>query len=73
MAKPTTQTHPSDPDDALRARVLERATAINAGLLTRLHAVAEDLAAGSHLAALGGLEGLEREIERMRSFLLLLR
>jgi hypothetical protein len=34
--------------------------------------VADDLDAGHDLAALGGLDGIEREIQTMRSFLLLL-
>ena len=32
----------------------------------------DDLDAGGHRAALGGLDGIEREIQTMRSFLLLL-
>jgi len=73
MPEPTTQPHPPDPDEAVRGRVLERAKAINGMLLARLQTVADDLDAGGHLAALGGLDGIEREVERMRSFLLLLR
>lgn len=69
----STAPHPSDPDAALRERVLERAKAINSALLARLETVADDLDAGGHLAALGGLDGIEREIAQMRSFLLLLR
>lgn len=69
----STPPHPPDPDTALRERVLERAKAINTTLLARLQTVADDLDAGSHLAALGGLDGVEREVTQMRSFLLLLR
>ena len=65
--------HPPDADAALRARIIERTKAINETLLARLKTVADDLDAGGHLAALGGLDGIEREVERMRSFLLLLR
>lgn len=60
-------------DEAIRLRVLERAMAINSRLLARLATVADDLDAGSHLAALGGLDGLERQIDTVRSLLLLLR
>lgn len=67
------QPKPIDPDEAVRNRVLERVKAINDALLARLHTVADDLNAGVHLAALGGLDGIEREVEQMRSFLLLLR
>jgi hypothetical protein len=73
MSEPTTQPDPQGSDEAIRNRVLERAKAINKKLLARLQTVADDLDAGGHLAALGGLDSIEREIERMRSFLLLLR
>jgi hypothetical protein len=59
-------------DDALRQLVLARVSALNGKLLARLATVSDDLDAGGHLAALGGLDGLEREIATMRSFLLLL-
>jgi len=72
MTKPNTEPQPRDLDDAIRERVLERARAINTKLLARLETVAEDLNLGGHRAALGGLDGLERQIETMRSFLLLL-
>jgi hypothetical protein len=63
---------PHDSDEALRLRVLERVKGINMKLLARLETVAEDLDAGGHRAALGGLDGIERQIETMRSLLLLL-
>jgi len=59
-------------DDALRERILNYSQAINIDLVTRLTTVADDLAQGHHLAALGGIDGFEREINTMRSFLLLL-
>lgn len=49
-----------------------RSQAINIDLVTRLTTVADDLAQGHHLAALGGIDGFERELQTMRSFLLLL-
>jgi hypothetical protein len=72
MTETNTKPQPHDPDDALRLRVLERAMAINGSLLGRLATVSDDLDAGAYRAALGGLDGLEREIQTMRSFLLLL-
>jgi hypothetical protein len=66
------QFNPDEQDAALRERVLMRSQAINIDLFTRLATVADDLAAGQHLAALGGIDGFEREIRTMRSFLLLL-
>jgi hypothetical protein len=46
--------------------------AINTTLLARLAMVADDLDAGGHRAALGGIDGIERQIDTMRSLLLLL-
>jgi len=72
MPETITQPQPHDFDEAIRKRVIERAMAINAKLLAKLATVADDLDLGGHRAALGGLDGLERQIETMRSFLLLL-
>jgi hypothetical protein len=65
-------TQPHELDDALRKLVLKRAMTINTTLLARIATVADDLDAGRHRAALGGIDGIERQIETMRSFLLLL-
>jgi hypothetical protein len=72
MTENISQPQRPDLDEAIRQRVLVRARAINGKLLARLATVSDDLDAGSHLAALAGLDGLEREIETMRSVLLLL-
>jgi hypothetical protein len=64
---------PPDIDEALRKLVLSRVSAINGKVLARLATVSDDLDGGHHLAALGGLDGLERQIDTMRHFLLLLR
>jgi hypothetical protein len=60
-------------DEAIRKRILERATAINTKLVARFSTAAEDLEAGGYLAALGSLDGIEKQIDTMRSLLLLLR
>jgi hypothetical protein len=70
MTEPNMQSH--DLDEAIRQRILERARAMNAKLLSQFGTVADDLEAGGHRAALGGLDGIERQIAAMRSFLLLL-
>lgn len=70
MTEPNTEPH--DLDEAIRQRILERARAINTKLLSQLGTVADDLDVGGHRAALGGLDGIERQIVTMRSFLLLL-
>jgi hypothetical protein len=67
------QIQPRDLNAGVRRLILARAAEINGKLLARLATVADDLDQGSHLAALGALDGIEREIEQMRSFLLLLR
>ena len=72
MTEMNTEPQPRDLDDAIRKRVIERAMAINSKLLARLATVADDLDEGGHRAALGGLDGLERQIDTMRSLLLLL-
>lgn len=61
-----------DTDEALRFRILTRAAEINKEILARLTQVADDLDAGSHLTALGGLDGIEHELAIIRSILLLL-
>jgi hypothetical protein len=72
MTEPNNQPQPHDLDEAIRIRILDRAKAINTSLLSRLSTAAEDLDAGQHRAALGGLGGIEDEIHAMRSLLLLL-
>jgi hypothetical protein len=64
---------PHELDEALRRLILARAAEINGKLLALLATVADDLDAGLHLSAIGGLDGIERQVETMRSFLLLLR
>ena len=73
MTEPNRNPQPSDIHDALRRLVLARASAISGKLLARLATVADDLDAGDPLGALGALDGLERDIGRIRSFLLLVR
>ncbi len=72
MKETNTEPQPRDLDAAIRKRVIERAMAINTKLLARLATVANDLDVGGHRAVLGGLDGIERQIDTMRSFLLLL-
>ena len=60
-------------DRALRELILRRAREINGKILTSLSIVSDDLDDNNFLGAIGGLDGLENEIARMRHFLLLLR
>jgi hypothetical protein len=72
MTKTNTKTQPHDPDEAIRERILGRAKTINAQILARLSTAQDDLAAGQHRAALGALDGIEAQINIIRSVLLLL-
>ena len=72
MTATNTEPQPRELDEALRKLVLKRAMEINTKLLARLATVADDLDAGGHRAALGGIDGIERQIDTMRSLLLLL-
>jgi hypothetical protein len=72
MTKANNQPPPRDLDEELRIRIFERVKAMNATVLARLSTVANDLESGSHRAALGGLDGIEKQITTMRSLLLLL-
>jgi hypothetical protein len=62
---------PHEIDEAIRLRILERVTDINTKLLARLSTAAEDLNLGRHRAALGALDGIEKQIHTMRTLLLL--
>ena len=73
MTETNHQPQQLDPEELIRVRVFERVKAINTKLVSRLGTLADDLESGSHCGALGGLDGIEREIDTMRSFLLLLR
>ena len=59
-------------DEAIRLRILDRVKEINTKLLARLSTASEDLNLGRHRAALGGLDGIEKQIHAMRTLLLLL-
>ncbi|MGB6686391.1 MAG: hypothetical protein WBE76_00965 [Terracidiphilus sp.] len=72
MTETNTEPQPREIDEAIRKRVIERAMAINTKLLAQLAIVADDFDVGGHRAALGGLDGIERQIDTMRSPLLLL-
>jgi hypothetical protein len=72
MTETNKEPQPHDPDEAIRARVLERAKAVNSEILVRFQIAADDLEAGQHRAALGALDGIEAQLSTMRSVLLLL-
>lgn len=73
MTQTGNQPNPPDLDAAIRTRILGRAHEINRDLIASLRIVDGDLGSGNHLAALGGIEGIERKVREMRSLLLLLR
>jgi hypothetical protein len=73
MSKTNPKSPPSDIDAMLRRHIISRAKVVSATLLSRLVRVTNDLSASNDLGALGGLEGFERDVQTLRSFLLLLR
>jgi len=73
MTKTSNPANPPDLDAAIRVRILGRAHEINRELITSLQIADGDLGSGNHLAALGGIESIERKVREMRSLLLLLR
>jgi hypothetical protein len=72
MTETNKHPQPLNPDEAIRLRILERAKAINTAILARLTTAQDDLAAGQHRAALGALDGIEAQLNIIRSVLLLL-
>ena len=64
-----TEPNTNDLDQAIRERIFERVKERNRKLIVRLEAVAIDLNHNRHLAALGGLDRFEREIDDIRAFL----
>jgi hypothetical protein len=67
-----TNTQSPEIDEAIRLRILDRVKEINTKLLARLSTAAEDLDVKRHRAALGALDGIEKQIHTMRTLLLLL-
>jgi hypothetical protein len=72
MTKTNTKTQPLDLDEAISERILSRAKAINSAILARLTTAQDDLDSGQHRASLGALDGIEAQINLIRSVLLLL-
>jgi len=72
MTETNTHSQRHDPDEAIRLRILGRAKTLNAEILARLSTAQDDLEAGQHRAALGALDGIEAQINIIRSVLLLL-
>jgi hypothetical protein len=72
MTKPIAFTESDDLDKIIRKRILERAKTLNADLMQQIATAASDLTTGEYRAALGGLEGIERQLTTIRSILLLL-
>jgi hypothetical protein len=63
---------PTDPDEAIRERILSRAKGLTTEIAERVGIALSDLDAGRHRAALGALDGIERQLTIIRSVLLLL-
>jgi hypothetical protein len=72
MTEPIVFPHNDELDKRIQQRILNRVKALNEEVLDRLEIAAVDLAEGRHRAALGALDGIERQITTMRTILLLL-
>ena len=72
MAPTNNPPNRAEPEDAVRLRILARAWAVNAKLMTPFATVSDDLDAGIHRAALGGLVGADDELQDLRCLLRLL-
>jgi hypothetical protein len=59
-------------DDAILDRIIRQVSERNAKVIACLETVRDDLNIGNHRAALGGMDGLEKQIETMRNLLLLI-
>ena len=73
MTERNPQPQPIAIDQAVKGLVLRHAREINGRILTSLAIVSDELDDNNYLGAIGGLDGLESEIQSMRSLLLLLR
>jgi hypothetical protein len=64
---------PANPVDEVRLLLFNQAAGITKRLNQRLADVAEDIAVSNALGAIGAIEGAEREIEKLRSLMILVR
>lgn len=67
-----TETPVSDPNEAIRLRLLDRARALNGAILSRFAITADDLEGEFHLRALGALDGVETELANLKTLLRLI-
>lgn len=61
-----------EPDEAIRERIFSRAKCLTTEVAERIGLALSDLDQGQHRAALGALDGVERQLTIIRSVLLLL-
>jgi hypothetical protein len=59
-------------DEAIRLRIVSRATPIVTELVTRFTLAQNDLQSGQHRAAIGALDGVDTLIDNLRCLLRLL-
>jgi len=64
---------PQSPTKAIRSLLFRKAKEINERLLTRLQDAAGHLSGNENRAVIGALAGMETEVERMRTFMVLIR
>ncbi len=64
---------PQSPTKAIRSLLFRKAETINERLLTRLQDAAGHLSRNENRAVIGALAGMEADVERMRTFMVLIR
>jgi hypothetical protein len=64
---------PQSPTKAIRSLLFRKAETINERLLTRLHDTAIHLSRNENRAVIGALAGMEADVDRMRTFMVLIR
>ena len=70
---PASQLPPDSPEEALRARLFEKARVYNNRLVERTNNVAGHLDRREALGVIGSLDGAERDIESLRTLMSLIR
>ena len=70
---PASPTPPDSPEEALRARLFEKARTYNNRLVERTTHVAGHLDSREALGVIGSLDGAEKDIESLRTLMSLIR
>ena len=64
---------PSTPTETIRSLLFEKAASLNQQLLKRLTDVSDHISRGENLGVIGALEGLDSNLESIRTLMRLMR